>query len=141
MEAIINTPLEDCSQFVYSDLAVTDDFAAGDVELIGASLLGIVVEQAAGATVRAATLAAGGIVEPDRCTMVLKADHVTILKNTSLVISKGDIVYWDVADGNVNKTALANHACGIALADAAEAATTVDIVFDGTGTLGATAGS
>lgn len=141
MDAIINTPLSDCDQFIYSDLEAADTFAEGQVELIGASLIAICIEKAAGATGRAADLAAGTKIRPDRCTMVTQCDDVTALKTSALAIDKGDIVYWDVAEGVFNKTALANHASGIALADAANPSSTVKISFEGKGVAGATAGA
>ena len=41
-----------------------------------------------------------------------------VSKNASLVISAGDKVYWDVAEGAVNKTAEDNTLMGTALLDA-----------------------
>ena len=141
MDAQINTPLEDCDQFIYNDLEAADTFEEGQVELIGASLLAICVEEAAGATGRAADLAAAIKVRPDQCTMVTQCDDVTILKTSALAIDKGDIVYWDVAEGVVNKTASGNHACGIAFEDAANPSANVRISFEGKGVVGATAGA
>jgi len=47
-----------------------------------------------------------------------------LVKNDSLVISQGDEVFWSTGDEEVNKTAT-DTPLGIAIADAAEAATTV----------------
>ena len=141
MDAVINTPLEDCDQFIYTDLEDADVFAEGQVELIGTSLVGIVVEAAKGATGRAADIAAGVLESADRATIVTQCDDVTILKTSALAIDKGDIVYWDVAEGVVNKTATSNHAIGIALADAANPTPSVQISFEGKGVVGATAGA
>jgi predicted RecA/RadA family phage recombinase len=48
-------------------------------------------------------------------------------KAAPLVIDQGDAVYWDVADGNINKTEADNVLAGVAFADAASADTTVKI--------------
>lgn len=55
----------------------------------------------------------------------------TLPKNAPLEISQGDPVYWDVADGNFNKTASGNWYFGTAAADAASAATTFDVRLNG----------
>lgn len=54
----------------------------------------------------------------------------TVPKATSLVITKGDKVYWDVADGNFNKTSTDNFYAGKAFSTAASNDTTFDIRFD-----------
>lgn len=131
MEAILNTSIDRGRGFTYSALEVTDDFAAGDVEVIGTALTVIVVEKAAGATVRAASVAAGTEPKPDSCAILYEHEDVKILKNTSLIIAKGDLVFWDVAEGKVNKTASGNYAVGVALEAADTADTTVNIAFDG----------
>ncbi|MCO5238863.1 MAG: DUF2190 family protein [Chitinophagaceae bacterium] len=46
-------------------------------------------------------------------------------KATSLAINQGDTLYWDVADGNFNKTAADNFKGGHAAAGALSADTTV----------------
>lgn len=130
-EAVIKTPLSDCSQFVYSALAAGDAFVEGEVIDIGVSLLGIVVEKCAGSTGRAADLAAGIPVRADRCTVVTQADEVAIAKQSGLAITKGDKVYFVTASNYVNKTTTSNRPCGIALRDAASGDATVDIAFDG----------
>lgn len=48
-------------------------------------------------------------------------------KVAPLVIDQGDLVYWDAADGNLNKTATDNTLAGFAFAGAASAATTVAV--------------
>lgn len=131
MEAILNTSIDRGRSFVYSDLGANDSHAAGEVIVVGTALVGICLEKAAGATVRAASIAANTIPSPDRCALMYEHEDVTILKNTALVISAGDLVFWDVADNNVNKTASGNYAVGVALEDAASAGTTVRIAFDG----------
>jgi hypothetical protein len=117
--------------FTYSDLGDSDDFEKGDVIVIGTALVGIVMEEAAGATVRAASIAAGTVPKPALCEVMYEHEEVKIAKNESLKIDKGDLVFWDVNDENVNKTASDNYAIGVALKDAAEADTTVLIAFDG----------
>tara|TARA_R110002073_G_scaffold120601_1_gene262646 strand:- start:19895 stop:20233 length:339 start_codon:yes stop_codon:yes gene_type:complete len=56
----------------------------------------------------------------------------TLPKNAPLVISAGDPVYWDVADAEFNKTALANWYCGVCAVAALSADTTVAIRLNGT---------
>ncbi len=131
MEAILNGSVDRGRLFTYSDLGASDEHAAGEVVVIGTALVGIVIEKCAGATVRAASVTANTIPAPDRCAFMYEHEDVTILKNTALVITAGDLVFWDVADNNVNKTASGNYAIGVALEDAASAATTVRIAFDG----------
>ena len=131
MEAILNCSIDRGRSFIYSDLGASDDHAKGEVIVVGTALVGICAEKCAGATVIAASIAAGTIPSPDRCALIYEMDKVTILKNTALVISAGDLVFWDVADNNVNKTASGNYAIGVALIDAASADTTVVIAFDG----------
>lgn len=48
-------------------------------------------------------------------------------KNNNLVIAQGDDLYWDVADGEVNKTAEDNYYMGLAFVAAAQTATTVKV--------------
>jgi len=64
---------------------------------------------------------------------------VTLPKAAPLTIAVGDIVYWDVADGNLNKSASGNTMCGFCIAAAASADTTVDIfLFPDLTNMGAT---
>jgi predicted RecA/RadA family phage recombinase len=56
-------------------------------------------------------------------------------KNNNLVIAQGDAVYWDVADGNMNKTAEDNYYAGMAFAAATQAATTVKVKLGAYGLL------
>lgn len=49
----------------------------------------------------------------------------------SLEISTGDKVYWDVGEGDVNKTSSGNTLAGVAIADAASDATTVNVRLNG----------
>lgn len=132
MSAILNTSVDRCKQFTYDALGASDDFDKGDVILVGAALLGICLADGAGATVRAASIAAGNIPKPDRIALAFDAEDITITKTTALAIVKGDLLYWDVAEDAVNKTAANNYFCGIALeAAAADTETTVRMTFEG----------
>ena len=52
---------------------------------------------------------------PNGATGELAVAEVWILpKNEALAITQGDKLYWDVGDGNINKTALNNIYCGTA---------------------------
>lgn len=48
-------------------------------------------------------------------------------KNTSLAIAAGDALYWDVADGEINKTSADNYYAGVAVAAAGATDTTVAV--------------
>ena len=52
-------------------------------------------------------------------------------KAAPLEIVAGDPVYWDVADGNFNKTGSGNWFVGVAIETAASAATTVKVRLNG----------
>jgi predicted RecA/RadA family phage recombinase len=61
---------------------------------------------------------------------------VTLPKATPLVINPGDKVYWDVADGNLNKSASGNTPAGICVELAGSADTEVTIfLFPNVGAL------
>jgi len=62
------------------------------------------------------------------------AGKVTIPKNTALVISALDQVFWDVADANVNKTSSGNVPCGYCHEAALSADATVTIILQPTNT-------
>jgi predicted RecA/RadA family phage recombinase len=66
------------------------------------------------------------------------AGKVTIPKNNALVINVLDQVYWDVADGNVNKSASGNTPCGFCAEAALSADTTVTIMLQPTSTFSVT---
>ena len=61
----------------------------------------------------------------------------TLPKATSLAISQGDAVYWDVADANFNKTASGNWFCGVATAAAGSSDTTFNVRLNPTPPLAA----
>ena len=61
-------------------------------------------------------------------TGTLAVSGVWILpKNNALAITQGDQLYWDVGDGNINKTALGNIPCGIAYTHELAATATVQV--------------
>lgn len=130
-EVTFNTSIERGKGFVHTNLGATDDFSKGEVILIGTNLVCICLEEAAGATVRAASIAAGSIPKPDRCAVLYEHEDITIKKSDSVAFSAGDEVFWDVTDNEVNKSAGGNYRIGVALEDAAEADKTVRISFDG----------
>ena len=72
-----------------------------------------------------------GVAQSDAASgadVVLRLDGVhTLPKATSLAISQGDPVYWDVADAEFNKTALSNWFCGVAVSAAGSSDTTFDV--------------
>ena len=84
------------------------DVAAGDVVVAG-TLIGI---------------ALGDIADGETGEVAIQ-EVWEVPKAAPLVIAQGDLVYWDVADGNINKTATDNVLAGVAFAGAVSAATTV----------------
>ncbi len=65
---------------------------------------------------------------PNGSTGELAISEVWILpKNEALAITQGDRLYWDVGDGNINKTALGNIPCGIAYTHELAATATVQV--------------
>lgn len=54
-------------------------------------------------------------------------EEVWALPKSVVAIAQGDAVYWDVADGNINKSTDGNIAAGIAFVAAAEADTVVQV--------------
>ena len=86
------------------------DVNSGDVVLVGDTVCVALGNIADGETGRLAT-----------------EQVFAVPKNTSLAIDQGDRLYWDAADGNVNKTAVDNTDAGVAFAAAASADTTVHL--------------
>ncbi len=86
------------------------DVSSGDVVLVGTIVC----------------VALGDIADGDAGQLAI-AEVFALPKNTSLAIAQGDVVYWDVADAELNKTATDNYAAGKAFEAAAEAATTVKV--------------
>ena len=65
---------------------------------------------------------------PNGSTGELAVAEVWILpKNEALAITQGDQLYWDVDDGNINKTAQGNIPCGIAYTHELAATATVQV--------------
>lgn len=90
--------------------ATGSDIASGDVVVVG-TLVGIAMGDIA-----------------DTATGELAIEEVwEVAKAAPLVIAQGDLLYWDTADSNVNKTATDNTLAGVAFAGAVSAATTVYI--------------
>lgn len=58
---------------------------------------------------------------------VAMSEVFEVPKVAALAVTAGDDLYWDVLDGNMNKTASGNTLAGYAFADAAADATTVKI--------------
>lgn len=64
---------------------------------------------------------------------------VTLPKDTSTAMAVGDIVYWDVADAELNKSASGNTMCGFCVAAAGSSDATADIyLFPDLTNMGAT---
>jgi len=89
------------------------DVESGDVVVIG-ELVGIALGDIADGAV--GSVAIGEVWE--------------LPKAAPLVIAQGDRVYWDVADGNINKTATDNEDAGVAFVAAASAATVVQVLIN-----------
>ena len=99
MEAILNCTIERTRNFVLKVLGANDDHAAGEFKVIGATLIGFVVEKCAGATVRAASIAAGTIPSPDRATFIFEAEDITVPKLAGDdAIAAGAKVWFSVDD-------------------------------------------
>lgn len=64
-------------------------------------------------------------------TFITEAAEVKAKKNASLVINRGDEVFYDVADGNINKSSTGNIFCGYALESVSSTAEFVKIRFQG----------
>jgi hypothetical protein len=64
-------------------------------------------------------------------TFITEAAEVKAKKNTSLQINRGDEVFYDTADGNINKSPTGNTFCGYALESVSASAQFVKIRFQG----------
>jgi predicted RecA/RadA family phage recombinase len=92
---------------------------AGDSVLIGVSLFGVAThDAAAGADLE---LAVSGV--------------WSLGKDTALVITQGDRVYWDAGNGWVDKTLAAQTCVGIALETTLAATATVNVLLGNTADL------
>lgn len=58
------------------------------------------------------------------------AERMEMPKEASLAVTAGDTVYWDNTNSVITKTATSNTKCGIAVEDAAGAASLVIIELD-----------
>lgn len=68
---------------------------------------------------------------------LINADNIYVFggrvefpKAAPLAIAVGDLCYWDVADGNINKSSAGNTLAGICIEAAGSAATTVLVELD-----------
>ena len=59
----------------------------------------------------------------------------TLAKNAGEAFAEGDVVYFDVSEGDFTKTATGNYRAGVAVAAALSAATEADIRLDGVSTV------
>jgi predicted RecA/RadA family phage recombinase len=84
------------------------DISSGDVVLVGTRV----------------GVALGDIADGDDGQVAIEGVF-EVAKAAPLVISQGDLLYWDAADENFNKTDTDNTLAGFAFADAASADTTV----------------
>jgi len=51
-------------------------------------------------------------------------------KDNTVAVAAGDVLYWDDADSQINKTSTDNTRCGIAIEDAAQTDTTVLLMLE-----------
>ena len=72
-----------------------------------------------------------GVAETDILPLAVGAVRVTgvftLPGNNNLEIAVGDLVYWDVDDGNVNKTSASNIPAGFAVTAKTTTGTTVNV--------------
>ena len=89
------------------------DIAVGDVVPLGTTKIGIAVTDIAnGAT---GAVAVTGVYQ--------------IAASTSVAMSVGDVVYWDVADGNLNATSTDNIKAGIVVEAKLQAGATAKVLI------------
>lgn len=69
-------------------------------------------------------------IESDSVTVVYRGRQVTATK-ASVAITQGDTLYWDSGSSVVTTASTGNTIIGVALLDAATAAATVEMLFDG----------
>ena len=68
-----------------------------------------------------------GIIAPGATGTVAISEVWTLPKDATVAVTQGDQLYWDVGDGNINKTALGNIPCGIAYTHELAATATVQV--------------
>lgn len=74
-------------------------------------------------------IALGDIADGD-AGMLAVGEVWELPKAAPLVIDQGDRVYWDVADGEINKTSTDNEDAGVCFEAAVSAATTVKVLIN-----------
>ncbi len=137
-EVLLNCSIERTRNFVQRALGASDEHVQGEVIVVGPNLLGFFIEACAGATVRAASIAAGNVPAPANGTIVFEAEDVTMPKLAGVdAIAIGTKV-WFSADDNALVTALTDvdaagacYACGETIELSNDTADTVRIAFDG----------
>ena len=135
---LLDCSIERTRNFLQKALGASDEHAAGEIILVGPNLLGFFIEKCAGATVRAASIAAGNVPAPDRGTIVVEAEQVTMPKLAGVdAIAIGTKVWWSVDDSAL-VSALSQvdvsgacYACGETTLLSNDTADTVEIIFDG----------
>jgi hypothetical protein len=138
MEAILNCSIDRTRNFVHSALGADDDFAAGEVVVLGANLIGFLAEACAGATVRAASIAANTVPKADRGTLIFEAEDVTMPKLAGVDAIAAGTKVWFSVDDNALITALSQVdaageclVCGTTIELSNDVDDTVRITFDG----------
>lgn len=137
-EVLLDCAIERTRNFLQAALGASDEHVQGEVIVVGPNLLGFFVEKCAGATVRAASIAAGAVPAPDRATIIVEAEQVTMPKLAGDdAIAIGTKV-WFSADDNCLVSALSEvdnsgacYACGETTKLSNDTADTVEIMFDG----------
>lgn len=89
------------------------DIAVGDVVPLGTTKIGVAQTAIANGAVGA--VAVSGVFE--------------IAASTAVAMAVGDVVYWDVADGNLNKTATDNIQAGVVVEAKLQAGTTAKVLI------------
>jgi len=141
MNTVINCPINRGFQFT-KVLTTSEDFVVGQMLVMGANLLGIVVERAEGATVRAATIAAGGMAQPPVATILIVCEDVTLDKLAGDdAIAAGVELWYDITSdclvssiSNAVSGVTIGHdlyKCAISLEVSDDTADTIRVHFDG----------
>jgi len=115
--SLLQTPFE-IKDPGYTEIRYTPggDIAKGAVTVITGSVL----------------VAIADVLTGEEGAFAVRSTKATVKKAAPLVLAAGDLVYWDIADGEVNAdSAGPNVFCGWVASAAASADVEVDIVFDG----------
>lgn len=141
MEAIFNASTERGRQLNYSP-TTSQALTAGQVLLLGANLLTIVLERAKGATLRAAEIAAGNIASPSLAACLFECEDVTMPKLPGVDSIAVGTKLWYSADDDSLVDSLSDvdasgacYACGVAIELSNDTADTVRIAFNGYNTV------